>query len=417
MQNKLKYIILLLLLLFVFSLILKAKNNDNIETTDSTYYSIAIHDNYYEIESENFLTELANKTLPKNKYNIVFIFIIIIFIITIISVVIFIYSFKLFIAGIDFRKKMLKSDYTDYINEYLFADTSIDEISMIFSNVNTKFRKNILIGVLIELYMNFTGDTQKNIQILYKKLKLDIHSEEKLSSKMWNVKLLGMKELSIMQAKRGNKKILKILNSKNDILRKESQLVLVKLLPFVPFAFLDALEKPFSLWEQINIYNLIINENIEQPEYSLWLNSKNNSVVIFALRMIMDLRQIDSINTIVLLLKHKDSEVRKYAIITLGKIGDFSTAKHLIKMYETEHCIFKPLIIKSLSKMSEPKNIEFFVSLLSCNHYEIRLQSCYAIKNIGRIGLVKLNEILNIENTDKEIKKSILHVLDKLNIN
>jgi len=89
-----------------------------------------------------------------------------------------------------------------------------------------------------------------------------------------------------MDITEANDKISKSLKSKNDILRMEAQLALIRLNEDDPFGFLDHLTHHFTLWEQLNVYELITLHNLPIPEFSRWTTSNNKSVVIFALRMI-----------------------------------------------------------------------------------------------------------------------------------
>ena len=61
-----------------------------------------------------------------------------------------------------------------------------------------------------------------------------------------------------------------------------------------PFEFLSHLKRPFSLWEQITLHELIIQHNIPVPSFKKWLTSPNPTVVMFALRMIREFKQKDA---------------------------------------------------------------------------------------------------------------------------
>ena len=60
------------------------------------------------------------------------------------------------------------------------------------------------------------------------------------------------------------------------------------------FEFLSHLKRPFSLWEQITLHDLIIQHNIPVPSFKKWLISPNDTVVIFALRMIREFKQTEA---------------------------------------------------------------------------------------------------------------------------
>ena len=76
-----------------------------------------------------------------------------------------------------------------------------------------------------------------------------------------------------MNIKDANNEIYKALNSKNEILRMEAQIALVRLSDDNPFEFLSQLNRPFSLWEQITLHELIIQHNLSCPSFKKWLKA------------------------------------------------------------------------------------------------------------------------------------------------
>ena len=58
--------------------------------------------------------------------------------------------------------------------------------------------------------------------------------------------------------------------------------------------FLSHLKRPFSLWEQITLHDLIIQHDLPVPDFKNGLISANATVVMFALRMIREFKQKES---------------------------------------------------------------------------------------------------------------------------
>ena len=89
--------------------------------------------------------------------------------------------------------------------------------------------------------------------------------------------------------------IYKALNSSNEILRMEAQIALVRLSDDNPFEFLSHLTRPFSLWEQITLHELMIQHQIDPSRHlKNGCTSPNPTVVMFALRMIREFKQKDA---------------------------------------------------------------------------------------------------------------------------
>ncbi len=78
-----------------------------------------------------------------------------------------------------------------------------------------------------------------------------------------------------MNIRDANEQIIKSLNSGNNILRMEAQIAMVRLSDGNPYEFLDLLEKPLSLWEQVTLHELLIQHNLKVPEFKQWFTSEN----------------------------------------------------------------------------------------------------------------------------------------------
>lgn len=77
----------------------------------------------------------------------------------------------------------------------------------------------------------------------------------------------------------------KCLNSPSTALRLEAELALMHLDRDDPFSFLGKLRLEFTPWEQLHVIEMAMRNNLFLPVFSRWLNSGNESVVIFCRRM------------------------------------------------------------------------------------------------------------------------------------
>ena len=90
----------------------------------------------------------------------------------------------------------------------------------------------------------------------------------------------------------------------------EAQIALVRLSDNGHFDFLSQLKRPFSLWEQITLHDLIIQHNIPVPSFKKWLISeKRHSGDIFT-SMIREFKQNEAEEDVKNCLWHKSPEVR-----------------------------------------------------------------------------------------------------------
>ncbi len=230
----------------------------------------------------------------------------------------------------------LLEKYQGLIVDYLFGTVSADDFRPIASD---NYRRQVLIDEMIDVSINLKGEEAKKLLSLYKHLGLDRDSLARANSLRWHKKIKGFRELAFMNIREGNDAIYKALNSSNEILRMEAQIALVRLSDKDPFEFLSHLERPFSLWEQITLHELLIQHNIVVPSFSKWLTSPNSTVVMFALRMIREFKQKDAEEGVNEVLIHSDPSVRQLAVQVAGDLEFRSTLDTMKRMYKTRNTI------------------------------------------------------------------------------
>ena len=215
-----------------------------------------------------------------------------------------------------------------------------------------------------------------------------------------------------MNIRKSNMEIRDALKSNNDILRIESQLALIRLNEHDPFKFLDDLQKPFTLWEQLNVHELITFHNLPIPDFSRWTNSLNKTVVIFSLRMIQVFKQTHAVQAVIACLEHSDPEVRHMAIKVCGEIQLRETLPHLKHMYKNEDYSNCLAIVQAMGKMPE-ESVLGFLKLVIDKEEDVQLQieAALAIAKMGETGISALVKLMKSEYKNYQI--IIRHVLDK----
>lgn len=306
-------------------------------------------------------------------------------------------------------REYLLEKYQSLVIDYLFGSTSSEEFLAIASD---DFRRQVLIDQIIDVSVNLKGDSGKKLVSLYKHLNLDRDSIRKAKSWKWHIKIKGFRELAFMDIKDANAEIYKALNSSNEILRMEAQIALVRLNDDNPFGFLSHLTRPFSLWEQISLYELMIQHEISPPAFKQWLGSPNDTVVMFALRMIRELKQKDSEPEINMMLYHVSRNVKHLAIQVAGDLKMKTTLPVLKKMYKNQDLGICLQIVKSIGKMPDPSMMGFLKLVLDKeDNVQLQIEATKAIENMGEEGVKALVKLMKSEYKNYNI--IIRHVLDK----
>ncbi len=322
------------------------------------------------------------------------------------------------------RNKMEKKAVTDqYLKEkfqelliaFLYNDpVKKQEVKEKIKNITkSNYSSQFLINEIIDLSINLKGDTTNELRKLYLELELDKLTFKKVKSRKWHIKIKAFRELAFMNLKTANNEILKSLESKNDILRMEAQIALVRLNEKDPFRFLDKLEKPFTLWEQMNIHELLILHNLVVPEFRQWVKSGNKSIAIFAISMVRIFKQNEALNEIIELLDHDDIEIREAAIKTIGSLKTKKGLLPLKKYFKTETYDNKINILKAFQKNTDTGNIEYLKKILETeDDVNIQVEAAKGIRDIGKPGQEELERLI----ASDEYRNYFIvlrHVLDK----
>ncbi len=163
------------------------------------------------------------------------------------------------------EKEHLMMQFQALLIDFLFSDNNKKELDQIRQVAHSEFNRKILINNMIDLSINLSGDVKEKLRSLYLQLKLDQDSINKIYHSKWHIQIKGFRELAFMNITEANNRIKQALKSKNHILRMEAQLALIRLNKNDPFGFLDYLQYPFTLWEQLNAHELIIFHNLPVP--------------------------------------------------------------------------------------------------------------------------------------------------------
>jgi len=306
-------------------------------------------------------------------------------------------------------RQYLLEQYQSLIIDYLFGNTGSDAFRKIASD---DYRRQVLVEQMIDVSVNLKGDSEAKLMKLYMELNLDADSLARARSNKWHKKIKGFRELAFMGIRDGNDEMYAALNSRNEILRMEAQIALVRLSDTNHFDFLSQLKRPFSLWEQITLHDLIIQHEIPVPDFQKWLNSSNPTVVMFALRMIREFKQREAEPEIRKALLHRDQRVSQLAVEVAGDLdlrSTLETMKRMYKFQEYNNCLE---IVKSMGKMPEQSMLGFLKLVLDKeDDVQLQIEAVKAIENMGEVGVQALVKVMKSEYKNYNI--IVRHVLDR----
>lgn len=286
------------------------------------------------------------------------------------------------------EKKTLEEKYQEILINYIYlTEDEADE-----KNKTTIFLKNatknkadraVIQHLILTLHNDLSGELAEFLEKLYAELELVPYSLKKMNSRIWFIKIKGIREVTQMNVKDVYDETLKLINHKNKLLRNEAQLTMVKLYQFDGLRFLDTLEFPITEWQQIQLIEEIQTiRNQEVPDLSDWLHSKNDSVICFSLKLVKLFNQIQLKDDLIKLVLHPSEKVRRMAINVLGyfRILEAKTIlKQIFKKSSTETQLY---IIQALAQLADKQDIPFFEKQVNHPIFEINQTALNALKEL-----------------------------------
>ncbi len=311
-------------------------------------------------------------------------------------------------------KEYLFEAYQKLLMDYLFDEEQRDDSFREMEKVaHNRKNRQILIDQMTDLSINLKGEIKDTIRDLYFRLGLNRDSLEKAYSKKWHENVKGFRELAFMNIRDANEKIIESLNSKNQILRMEAQIALVRLSEGNPYEFLHLMEKPLAIWEQITLHELLIQHNLKVPVFKQWFESENLSVVMFALQMVSWFKQRGVGKELIRLLDHENEQVRNRVIRVCGDLRLKSSLPALKKKYPMESDMNKLEILRTFARVPDEKYLNFLKWVLDTEEdVQLQIQATKAMENTDEPGISMLIKLMKSKSEYKNYQIIIRHVLD-----
>lgn len=289
----------------------------------------------------------------------------------------------------DRRDANLKDKIISMLANVLVFDDKTETSSVVFHFL-PRFSKlpiyrnsirRILISELIKSNSSFSGRSAEVLREIYLRLGLDARARKRLLSDNLEKKIESIRELTEMGVADECEKILPYTDHHNPQLRLEAQIAYIKLCSDNPFKFLDTVKQDLSEWHQIVLFEVITKaETMARPRFSYWLNSANDSVVAFCLKLIQFYQQYDAVQNLIYLLNHYNLKIRASAIEILGKMEAEASETHLVNVYGSQPLKIKVEILNALGRIASGRNLSFLDSQARVKEHAIRIAALRAIR-------------------------------------
>ncbi len=280
-----------------------------------------------------------------------------------------------------------------------------------FRLLRNNLTKQFVIDELIKIKKNVTGTAANNVIALYESLDLKKYSLRKIRKRKWYEKTRGIHELYSMQQIDTLKKIYKDTNSKNEYVRMEAQVGVINMTGFDGLLFLNIVTYPITEWQQIKLLDQLKSSEDEgqlATNIPSWLESSNDTVVVFSLRLAEVYQQFSVYDSVVKCLRHLNVSVRIQAIKTLVQIANKETPLLLTEHYKGETFTNQIAILDALLKIATFEQSWFLIDLLDDENDLIKLKAARALAVCFSGGMEILEE--KAKAPYGPYKKILLHI-------
>lgn len=292
-------------------------------------------------------------------------------------IIIFFISILLFIFLIlksrmeKISKERLRKKNSLHINQTLFA-IAFDEKTFEDVKKDRKFKRNWkrkfyrqqFLNELIQLHRLYDGKIAHNLRKCYINFRLIQLSYEKIRSRKWEIKCAGIQELSEMEIKKAVPLIFEHTKSKNQTLKMVALIEVIHLSGLEGISFLEDYKEHLNDWIQLNLLESIKETHSDNvPDFGYLLESQNESIVVFGLRLLKLFHQNQHLSAVKKLLNSPSRRIKAQAVITYEQLIKTAEARIPDEAYQPLRMDDK--IAKTKQKDSYSRTVLLIVILSS----------------------------------------------------
>ncbi len=175
---------------------------------------------------------------------------------------------------------------------------------------------------LIKLHQLYGGEIALNLQRCYKESGLIQLSFEKIRSRKWHLKCAGIQELSEMEVKKAIPIIQEHTKSDHPTVKMVALIEVVHLKGLKGLWLLKDYQAPLDNWIQLNLLESIKAANIaDVPDFGFLLKARNESIVVFGLRLLSLFHQSQHLKAVKRLIKSDSRQVSQEAKRTFEELS------------------------------------------------------------------------------------------------
>ena len=307
----------------------------------------------------------------------------------------------------------LNKRYEGILTNYLFYETSMPDTLKELKKNKSSLGRTLLIDIFFNYQRNLSGEYRDRILDLYKEMKLYKVSQKRMRSIHTYKRVKGIRELANMYPSGAKSLILRYVKDRNRMVRSEAQIAFTYLDEDTSFSFLDDLDRHLSTWVQLNMLNYVKLHERDVPSFRKWINSPNNDVQDFSIRMMNYFQQSENSADLIRMLNHPNPQTRYYVYQTIRHLSLFEGKEPAKSQFESEIANNRFEILRIVCDLGTESDFDFLIGILKADDVRMKILACKAFFRMGEAGKAFLKEYS--ESEDFDLKRYIEHIKDPRN--
>ncbi|WP_164122044.1 MULTISPECIES: HEAT repeat domain-containing protein [Sphingobacterium] len=273
--------------------------------------------------------------------------------------------------------------------------------------------RRFFLSTLVSSEQKFMGKARDEINNLFRVYDLEQEAWRKIRSKRDYLIAGGIQELTVMKVESAVPQIALFLNHPRRQVYQEAQYAIVSFKGFDGLFFLDKLVTPLSDWQQLRLLRSIDTVPDGQMQHIVsWLGNKNETVAVFALRLIGQFQLLSYYPKVLSMLDHESITVRKHTVRILQKLENSYTVSQLISSFGQQQYEVQLEILKAL-KVAKSKQAEPFLQEQLWQHPNVGIKVAAAEVLMILEGKSYLKDIAESQDTPIQIVHIVKHALQQ----
>lgn len=308
-----------------------------------------------------------------------------------------------------------KKELSPIVSEFLFYDENGDKIEKINyiglkievrELIKCPFDRKVLTEILMDLRKDVSGSTRTELFHIYQDLGLHEDAYKKLKSWRWEDIAKGIFELTQMHVEEAYMPITRFINDRRPTVRKQAEIAVVTLKREGITFFLDHTKYKISEWQQLKLLDVVRNkEDYLAPPFRLWLTSKNNYVVLFALRLIKHYNQNDASCSLITLVHHKSDHIKREAIHCIKEFNITEALPVLKSVFDGNSTDIRMHILDTVAEIGSEADLPFLENIEGQNYsFMVKNKAVRAINTIKPEAILPTKDIEKV--TGPEVPKN-----------